>query len=99
MTVKTKKPTEERVWMKYYSQDVWDYELPKMKAFDYMLKCNESRMDEPALHYYGANISFRDLRRKVDSCAKSFAALGVKKGDIVSFLSAGLPEGRGFYTF
>lgn len=92
MNTTKRKPTEERVWMKYYSQDIWDYELPKLKAFDYMLKRNEDRLDTPALHYYGADISFKELRRKVDSCAKSFAALGVKKGDIVSFLSAGLPE-------
>ena len=93
MTIATKKTiTEEKVWMKYYSEEAQNAQLPKMKAFDYVLECNKDRLEEPALHYYGANISFHELRRKVDTCAKSFAALGVKEGDIVSFLSASIPE-------
>lgn len=93
MTTATKKTiTEEKVWMKYYSEEARNVKLPKCKAFDYVLECNKDRLEEPALHYYGANISFHELRRKVDTCAKSFAALGVKEGDIVSFLSASIPE-------
>ena len=90
----TKKLTisEEQVWMKYYSEEARNAQLPKMKAFDYVMECNKDRLDEPALHYYGANISYRDLRRRVDACARAFAGLGVKQGDIVSFLSASIPE-------
>ena len=82
----------DRVWMKYYSEEARNVQLPRMKAFDYVLECNKNRLDAPAIHYYGTNISFRDLRRRVDACAKSFAALGVKPGDVVSFLSASVPE-------
>ena len=90
----TKKLTisEEQVWMKYYSEEARNAQLPKMKAFDYVMECNKDRLDAPALHYYGANISYRDLRRRVDACARAFAGLGVKQGDIVSFLSASIPE-------
>lgn len=92
--VETKKlsVSEERVWMKYYSEEARNAQLPKMKAFDYVLECNKDRLEEPALHYYGANISFHELRRRVDSCARAFAGLGVKQGDVVSFLSASVPE-------
>ena len=92
--VETKKlsVSEERVWMKYYSEEARNAKLPKMKAFDYVLECNKDRLEEPALHYYGANISFHELRRRVDSCARAFAGLGVKQGDVVSFLSASVPE-------
>lgn len=87
-----KKITEEKVWMKYYSEEAKNAELPKCKAFDYVMELNKYRVHEPALHYYGADISFKELRRKVDACARSFTALGVKAGDIVSFLSASIPE-------
>ena len=87
-----RKITEERVWMKYYSEEARNAKLPKCKAFDYVLELNKYRMNEPALHYYGADISFKELRRRVDSAARSFTALGVKSGDIVSFLSASIPE-------
>ena len=84
--------TSDRVWMKYYSEKARNAQLPKMKAFDYVMECNKERLDAPALHYYGTNISFRNLCRRVDACAKAFTAWGVKQGDVVSFLSASTPE-------
>lgn len=87
-----KKITEEKVWMKYYSEEARNAELPHCKAYDYIIERNKDRLDAPALHYYGANISFRDLMHRVDACANGFAALGVKEGEIVSFLSVSIPE-------
>ena len=87
-----KKITEEKVWMKYYSEEAKNAELPRRKAFDYVIEVNNDRLDQPALHYYGRDITFLDLIRRVNKAAKAFVALGVKEGDIVSFLSVGLPE-------
>lgn len=87
-----RKITEEKVWMKYYSEEAQNAKLPKLKAVDYVLEMNKYRMNEPALHYYGADITHKELRRKIDACARSFTALGIKDGDIVSFLSASIPE-------
>lgn len=84
--------TQEKVWEKYYSEEAKNAKQPKMKAFDYVLERNQYRLHEPALHYYGTDISFKELRKRVDAAARSFAALGVKHGDIVSFLSASIPE-------
>lgn len=92
MSIVGSKITEEKVWMKYYKDGACDASLPKLKAFDYVLELNKYRMNEPALHYYGADISFKDLRRRVDAAARSFTALGVKAGEIVSFLSVSIPE-------
>ncbi|MBR2409165.1 MAG: acyl--CoA ligase [Lachnospiraceae bacterium] len=84
--------TEEKVWLKYYSEEAKNAEVPRCKAYDYVIEQNKDRLDKPALHYYGRDISFRELMRQVDACADSFAALGVKEGDIVSFLSVAVPE-------
>lgn len=84
--------TEEKVWMKYYSEEARNVELPRCKAYDFIVERNKDRLNEPALHYYGTDITFGELMRRVDSCANAFAALGVKEGDIVSFLSASIPE-------
>lgn len=89
---KKRRITSEKVWMKYYSEEARNAQQPKMKAFDYVLEQNKYRLNEPALHYYGADITFKELRKKVDSIAKAFTAIGVKAGDIVSFLSASIPE-------
>ncbi len=84
--------TEEKVWMKYYSADAKNAQMPHCKAYDYIIERNKDRLDAPALHYYGADISFRELMRRVDDSADAFTALGVKEGDIISFLSASIPE-------
>ena len=89
---KTLKVSEEKVWMKYYSEEARNAPLPKCKAYDYILERNKDRLDQPALHYYGRDISFHELMRMVDDAANAYTALGVKEGDIVSFLSAGVPE-------
>ena len=83
---------ENKVWMKYYSEEAKNIEFPKCTAYDFMMKQNEDRMDKPALHYYGKDITFRELAKRVDETAKAFTAVGVKAGDIVSFLSVQIPE-------
>lgn len=84
--------SEEKVWMKYYSKEARKAQLPRCKAFDYVIHRNQDRLEAPALHYYGKDISFNTLIRNVDLCAAGFSALGVREGDVVSFLSASIPE-------
>ena len=87
------KISEEKVWMKYYSEESKNAPMPRCKAYDYILERNKDRLDAPALHYYGRDISFRELMSRVDDAANAFTALGVKEGDIVSFLLIpGLPS-------
>ena len=87
-----RKISEEKVWLKYYSEEARNVQLPKLKAFDFVMERNKHRLNTPALHYYGTDITYKELRRKVDACARSFTAWGVKPGDIVSFLSVSIPE-------
>ena len=60
-----KKITEEKVWMKYYSEEAQNCELPRCTAYEYLQQRNAERIDEPAIHYYGKDISFRELYRRV----------------------------------
>ncbi|MBE6608659.1 MAG: acyl--CoA ligase [Ruminococcaceae bacterium] len=83
---------ENKVWMKYYSEEAKKVEMPKCTAYDFMMQQNNDRMDTPALHYYGKDITFNELAKRVDDTAKAFAAVGVKAGDIVSFVSVQIPE-------
>jgi long-chain acyl-CoA synthetase len=63
-----------------------------MKVYSFLKECNKDRPNHPILYYYGAKITVRDLLERIDRCANAFAALGVKKGDTVSLLSASTPE-------
>ena len=86
------KITEEKVWLKYYSDEALNAELPKCTAYEYMCRLNQHRLDKPALHYFGRDITHRELQSRIEACANAFAALGVKAGDVVSFLSVSIPE-------
>ncbi|MBQ8539573.1 MAG: acyl--CoA ligase [Ruminococcus sp.] len=86
------KITENKVWLKYYSEEALNTKLPELTAYRYMKQRNADRLDEPALHYYGADITHRQLDSMIEETANAFAAMGVKKGDIVSFLSVAVPE-------
>lgn len=91
-TIETKKPSELRPWLKYFPPESIDMELPKYSAYGYIKNANADRLDATALHYYGKNISFREFFARVDECANAFASMGVRPGEIVSFLSVSVPE-------
>ena len=84
--------SKEKVWLKYYSEEALSIPFPTMSAYSYLKYSNRGRVKEVALHYYGKDIKFKQLFNDIDEIANSFSALGVKKGDIVSFVSVAVPE-------
>lgn len=82
----------EKVWMKHYSEASRAAELPRMKVYSFLKEMNKDRSHGTAIYYYGARITVKKLIERIDECADAFAALGVKKGDVVSLLSASTPE-------
>lgn len=86
------KITDNKVWLKYYSQEALNEKLPECTAYQYLKKLNSDRLDQPALHYYGVDITHKELIARIEECASAFVAMGVKKGDIVSFVSVAIPE-------
>lgn len=86
------RPSEERVWMKHFSSESQNIEIPEMTAYSFMKKKNLHRQDSIAINYYGNKISFRKFFSKIDEVSNSFASLCVEEGDIVSFISVQVPE-------
>ena len=82
----------DKVWMKYYSEEAKNVKLPECTAYDYVKQLNSDRYDQPAIHYYGKDITFGELVDRIEATAQAFCAAGVKPGDIVSFLSVQIPE-------
>ena len=58
--------TENKVWLKYYSEEALNTKLPQCTAYRYMKQRNEDRLDKPALHYYGADITHRQLDAMIE---------------------------------
>ena len=87
-----RKPSEEKVWLKHLPEESLRARMPRATIYSYAKNICEQSPKAPALFYYGTKVSHADLMAKVDRCADAFVAMGVKAGDIVSFLMPTLPE-------
>lgn len=92
-----KKISQEKPWMKYFSEESRNAEFPRMKVYSYFKEVNRNRLQETALYYYGAKITVKKMIMKIDHVADALDAIGVKKGDTVSMVSASTPES--IFTF
>ena len=59
-------------------QDIWDM--------------NKDHLDEIAIEFFGAKITYKELFENIDKTAKALVKNGVKKGDYVTIVCAGTPE-------
>lgn len=85
-------PSIDKPWLKYYSEEAINAPLPTGSMYDYMLHCNEKRLDAVALNYFGKKITHRQLQNNIDTCAKALTAYGVKPGDFISLCLLAIPE-------
>lgn len=90
--VLTGKPSVDKPWMQYYTDEQKNAELPNMSAYEYLYSCNSKYLGRTALSYYGRKISFDDLFSKIEDTAKALKAYGVKENDIVSISMPNTPE-------
>ena len=89
--------SQERPWMKYFTEEDKKAKFPRMKVYSYFKEVNKNRPHQTALYYYGTKISVKKMIEKIDEVADALDAIGVKKGDTVSLLSASTPES--IFTF
>lgn len=86
------KPSVRKPWLKYYSEEAIQSELPKATIYHYIYENNKNDRASIAINYFGNRISYGKLLDTVDRCAAAFSALGVQKGDVVCCASASIPE-------
>ena len=89
---KFKTITSERPWLKYYPKEVVDAKLPENTIYGYIKSRNKDELDRIAIEYFGNKLSYKELIKKIDNCAKSLVAMGVKEGDIVTICMPTTPE-------
>ena len=84
--------SEEKIWSRYYPEAAKYEKAPKMKILDYLKFNNKDKMNLTALNYYGTKITYKKLLQRIDEAANAFHKLGVKEGDMVSFVAVAVPE-------
>ncbi len=80
-------------WSKYYSKEEMDLKIPNMSLYQYFLEHASQNKDLIAINYYGTKITYKELIKKVDTCAKSFLHQGIRRGDVVTICMPNTPEG------
>lgn len=82
----------DKPWLKYYTDEAINAKLPECTVYEYLWENNKEHLDDVAIEYFGRKISYRKLFESIDRTAAAFAALGVRKGDIVSLAVLASPE-------
>ena len=87
------KETPRAPWKKYYKDSI-NFRVKDENIYQHLIdSINKNKcMDKTAISYFGTKISYKSFINKIDLCSNKFLKLGVKKYDIVTILSANIPE-------
>ena len=84
-------------WGKFYQKKHMNIIVPNENIYEYLNRHAEGYLDNTAIEYFGTKVSYRSFLEKIDTCYKAFRSQGVRKGDVVSIISANVPEA--LYSF
>ena len=90
-----RKPSEEKVWLKYYKDGAYEKanDIPKNKTvWDVLEEKLFEYYDIPALEYFKREISRADFRDSVYIWARTFRAMGVETDEIVPIYGPFFPD-------
>ena len=90
--LKTGKPSVDKPWLKWYSDEALNVEVADMKFYDYMKLRNLDNLNGTALNYFNRKITYGEMIKEIEKTAAAFEKLGVKPGEIVTFCTPTLPE-------
>ena len=85
-------PSIDKPWLKYYSEEAINAELPKCTIYEYLWKNNKEYPNDIAIEYMGRKISYEELFEHIDECVRALTVLEVKPGDIVTVALPSIPE-------
>lgn len=85
-------PSIDKPWLKYYSEEAINSEIPNCLVYDLIWERNKEFLNNIALSYYGHDITFQEMFDEIEKAASAFTAIGVKKGDIIAMITVTTPE-------
>ncbi len=91
--------TDIKPWLKYYNIDISTYNDEKkafldtnMNTYDYFLNVTKNYGNIKMIEYLGKKYSREDVINEVENYIKRFNKMGIKKGDIISFMMLNNPD-------
>lgn len=85
-------PSIDKPWLKYYSEEAINTEMPRCTVFDFLWESNKSYLSNIALSYFGRKISFSEVFKNIEKTAIALQRMGVQSGDVVVFTTVTTPE-------
>ena len=85
-------PSVDKPWMKYYTEEAINAKLPECTLFELLWQNNKDHLEDISINYYGRKFTYGQMFEGIEKAAKSFSALGVKKGEIVIVCTVNTPE-------
>lgn len=87
----TGKPSIDRPWMKFYPDVLRGIQVPACTVEQY-LSVRAADPNVVAMHYYGVDITWGTVFRKVDATARALQVLGIKQGDQIPVFLRSVPD-------
>ncbi len=82
-----------RFWHKSWPEGFpYDIEIPNTTIHETLTETATKYPDNPAYHFQGKTLSFRDIERLSNQLANGLLELGVKKGARVAFMLPNVPQ-------
>lgn len=85
-------PSIDKPWLKYYTKEQIDTEIPDVSAYDYLKSCNIGNMQNPAILFKGQSFTYGWLLSQIDLAAAALISIGVRRGDKVVVVFPVAPE-------
>lgn len=85
-------PSIDRPWLKFYTEEAVNAELPQCSIYEYLTAACKGDSDGIAIDYFGSNISYGNLIKSIDEAASAFYGCGVRENDVVTICSLTTPE-------
>lgn len=83
----------DRIWEQWYDQAIFSLELPKMSQKDYLLNCIGNEKSRVIINNRGMKkITVNEFEKMILKYEKAFAAMGLKKGDVICTIGLTTPE-------
>lgn len=88
----TGKPSIDKPWMQYYPpQLIQGLAIPEQTVYEYLMeRCPGD--DVAAIHYYGRDIQWKEVKEEINLTARALRALGFKEGDQIPVFLRAVPE-------
>ena len=79
-------------WQKFYKKKENNIDVPDMSIYQFIKNKSSKHLGKTAYEYFGTKATYSEMFKQIDKCARAFRSQGIRKGDVVTILSANVPE-------